>query len=169
MKSPPNEDHPKEVVVAIEDQNKTQYLEQNFNSNAYEFGYEVGPHGQFHHENRGPDGVTYGCYGYIDPYSKLQATHYVADAAGYRTVEPGREVELFYTKEELEAARKKYEDEVVQEQLLTQKKKGHITAWKELYFPKSCGMFPGGIRPDGQPAAIGIFLYIFGTVKTTRK
>lgn len=138
----------KEVVVAIEDGNKTQYLEQNFHSNAYEFGYEVGPNGQFHHENRGPDGVTYGCYGYIDPLGRLQATHYVADGMGYRTVEPGKPVEIFSNKDELEQARIKYEKEVAAEQLLKQGRKGHIAAWKELYFPKSCGMFPGGVRPD---------------------
>ncbi|GLH03046.1 Cuticular protein, partial [Gryllus bimaculatus] len=59
------------------------------------YGYEVGPDGQFHHEVRGPDGVVYGCYGYIDPNGKLQATHYVSDAWGYRTVKPGEPVELF--------------------------------------------------------------------------
>lgn len=53
---------------------------------SYNYGYEVNPDGQFHHETRGPDGVTYGCYGYIDQSGILQATHYVADSQGYRTV-----------------------------------------------------------------------------------
>ena len=57
------------------------------NLGAYNYGYEVAPDGQFHHETRGPDGVTYGCYGYIDLSGLLRATHYVADSQGYRTVE----------------------------------------------------------------------------------
>lgn len=64
-------------------------------SGAYDFGYEVGPNGQFHHETRGPDGVTYGCYGYIDPEGYLRATSYVADSMGYRVVEPNTEIEIF--------------------------------------------------------------------------
>lgn len=62
---------------------------------AYEFGYEVGPNGQFHHEIRGPDGVTYGCYGYIDPYGKLRVTHYVADSKGYRVIEPKKPTKIY--------------------------------------------------------------------------
>lgn len=62
---------------------------------AYGFGYDVGPSGQFHHENRGPDGVTYGCYGYVDTENYLRATHYVADSHGYRVVEPEKPVEVF--------------------------------------------------------------------------
>lgn len=62
---------------------------------SYQYGYEVGPNGQFHHETRGPDGVTYGCYGYIDPNGQLRVTHYVADTHGYRVVEPNRPVEIF--------------------------------------------------------------------------
>lgn len=62
---------------------------------AYGFGYDVGPNGQFHHETRGPDGVTYGCYGYVDPDGYLRATHYVADSHGYRVVEPNKPVEVY--------------------------------------------------------------------------
>lgn len=64
-------------------------------TDAYGFGYDVGPNGQFHHENRGPDGVTYGCYGYVDPDGFLRVTHYVADTHGYRVVEPGKPVEVY--------------------------------------------------------------------------
>lgn len=55
----------------------------------------MGPDGQFHHENRGPDGVVYGCYGYIDPTGKPRVTHYVSDGWGYRVVKRGEPVELF--------------------------------------------------------------------------
>lgn len=55
----------------------------------------MGPGGQFHHENRGPDGVVYGCYGYIDPNGKPRVTFYVSDGWGYRVVKRGEPVELF--------------------------------------------------------------------------
>lgn len=62
---------------------------------AYNYGYAVGPNGQFHHETRGPDGVTYGCYGFIDPVRLLRVTHYVADGQGYRTVEAQKPVVVY--------------------------------------------------------------------------
>lgn len=62
---------------------------------SYNYGYDVSPDGQFHHETRGPDGVTYGCYGYIDQNGFLRATHYVADSQGYRTVEASKPVLIY--------------------------------------------------------------------------
>lgn len=62
---------------------------------SYNYGYEVGPNRQFHHEVRGSDGVTYGCFGYQDPDSKFQVTHYVADAHGYRLVQSNKPVKIF--------------------------------------------------------------------------
>lgn len=56
----------------------------------YVYGYDTGPNGQFHYENKGPDGVVYGCYGYVDPENMLRVTHYIADAHGYQTVEPNK-------------------------------------------------------------------------------
>jgi hypothetical protein len=61
---------------------------------SYQFGYDVGPNGQFHHEKRGPDGITYGCYGYIDPDGRLRATHYIVDQ-GYRVVTPKKPVTVY--------------------------------------------------------------------------
>ncbi|EDS37041.1 conserved hypothetical protein [Culex quinquefasciatus] len=63
--------------------------------NSYHYGYEVGPDGHFHHERRGQDGVTYGCYGHVDPNGKLHVTHYVADSRGYRVVEPNKPVQIY--------------------------------------------------------------------------
>lgn len=62
---------------------------------AYQFGYLVQDNQQFHHEIKGPDGVTYGCYGYIDPNKVLQVTHYVADGMGYRIVQPNQQFEVY--------------------------------------------------------------------------
>ena len=62
---------------------------------SYNFGYEVGTNRQFHHEVRGSDGVTYGCFGYFDPDDKLLMTHYVADAHGYRLIESNKPVKIY--------------------------------------------------------------------------
>jgi hypothetical protein len=62
---------------------------------SYNFGYEVGTNRQFHHEVRGSDGVTYGCFGYFDQDDKLLMTHYVADAHGYRLIESNKPVKIY--------------------------------------------------------------------------
>uniref|UniRef100_A0A6E8W1C1 Uncharacterized protein n=1 Tax=Anopheles coluzzii TaxID=1518534 RepID=A0A6E8W1C1_ANOCL len=131
-----------EVIVAIDEPGKTQYHEANFNTSSYQYGYEVGPNGQFHHETRGPDGVTYGCYGYIDPNGQLRVTHYVADTHGYRVVEPNRPVEIFVD------APTQYSNSIAEEEP-QERRRGELRPWTELYLPKGCGMFPGGMRPDG--------------------
>lgn len=62
---------------------------------SYNYGYEVGPNRQFHHEIRGSDGVTYGCFGYVNPDEKLLVTHYVADAHGYRLIQSNKPVKIY--------------------------------------------------------------------------
>lgn len=64
---------------------------------AYNYGYEVGPNRQFHHEVRGADGVTYGCFGYVNKDDKLLVTHYVADGHGYRLVQSNKPVKIYPT------------------------------------------------------------------------
>lgn len=65
---------------------------------AYNYGYEVGPNRQFHHEVRGADGVTYGCFGYVNKEDKLLVTHYVADGHGYRLIQSNKPVKIYPTK-----------------------------------------------------------------------
>lgn len=62
---------------------------------SYNYGYEVGPNRQFHHEIRGADGVTYGCFGYVNTDEKLLVTHYVADSRGYRTITSNKPVKIY--------------------------------------------------------------------------
>lgn len=96
---------------------------------AYNYGYEIGPSGQFHHEVHGPDGVTYGCYGYTDPYGKLTATFYLSDGWGYRIVRPGDRVELFLQKHEHHHETGKHDHH------------GILTEWEDLHFPPVCSQF----------------------------
>lgn len=106
---------------------------------AYIFGYEVGPNGQFHHENKGPDGFTYGCYGYVDPDGKLQATHYISDGWGYRVVTPGEPVEVFHHKHDPADENKENESSEGSSEHEHHGHHGVVTAWGDLYFPKGCG------------------------------
>ncbi|XP_065073517.1 uncharacterized protein LOC135697672 [Ochlerotatus camptorhynchus] len=93
-----------------------QYFYLDSVSDTYHYGYEVNPNGTFHHERRGPEGVTYGCYGYIDSNQKQHVTHYVADQKGYRVVEPNKPI-LIYLSEQ--------------------------TAWQAFLLPRGCRSHTG--------------------------
>ncbi len=79
--------------------------------------------------------MTYGCYGYVDERGKLQATHYVADAHGYRVIQPNKSVEIFPIKSDIKS------NDLNQ----TPPK---LTPWRELFLPKGCGMFGNDFNPD---------------------
>ncbi|KAJ6643834.1 hypothetical protein Bhyg_08799, partial [Pseudolycoriella hygida] len=126
----------KEVIVDIDspELHQSQYHTADFDTSAYNYGYAVEPNGQFHHETRGGDGVTYGCYGYIDSDDLLKVTHYVADSQGYRTLEHEKPVLVYPINENnVDADEKHY------------KPKGVMLDWKDLYFPIGCGMSKGGV------------------------
>lgn len=122
-------------------------------SDAYVFGYELGPDGQFHHENRGPDGVTYGCYGNIENDISVRVTHYIADDHGYRIITPGEEVEVYRQGAGDEKSSNDLEPGTHHSNL----RFGKFTPWGQLYFPKGCSSvrtkngtilyFPGVPRP----------------------
>lgn len=101
-------------------------------SDAYKYGYDINPHGQFHHETRGPHGITYGCYGYVDPFGHLKATFYISDGWGYRVVQPGKDVELFLHKHEHHQNGDNHDHH---------EHHGVITPWRELYFPAVCAQY----------------------------
>lgn len=61
----------------------------------------------------------------------LRATHYVADAHGYRTVTPMKPVVTYPPTEDPSI-----------------KSSGVLLQWDELYFPIGCGKFEGGVRPN---------------------
>ncbi|XP_037037867.1 uncharacterized protein LOC119075495 isoform X2 [Bradysia coprophila] len=126
----------KEVIIDIDspELHQSQYHTADFDTSAYNYGYAVEPNGQFHHETRGGDGVTYGCYGYIDSDDLLKVTHYVADSQGYRTLEHEKPVLVYPVNENtVDADEKPY------------KPKGVMLDWKDLYFPIGCGMAKGGV------------------------
>ncbi|CAL8115452.1 unnamed protein product [Orchesella dallaii] len=114
------------TIVNIQDDNKTQYLNQNFELGSYNYGYDIkpsGPVGQFHHESKGPDDVVYGCYGYEAPDSPSQMTFYISDAWGYRPVRQEDDIEIFYPADNPPG---------------TGHMNGQKTKWADLIFPEMC-------------------------------
>ncbi|ODM98219.1 hypothetical protein Ocin01_08461, partial [Orchesella cincta] len=110
------------TIVNIQDDNKTQYLNQNFELGSYNYGYDIkpsGPVGQFHHETKGPDEVVYGCYGYEAPDSPSQMTFYISDA----WVRQDDDIEIYYPADNPPG---------------TGHMNGQKTKWADLLFPEMC-------------------------------
>lgn len=108
------------------------YHQQNVRSGQFNYGYNVNTvSNQFQHKVKGPDDVTYGCYGYIDPSNRKHLVYYVADRMGYRIIFPNRPTKIFTDRvtdslNKLDGATKakSYDEKVV--------------AWNDLYMPESC-------------------------------
>ncbi|XP_064109535.1 uncharacterized protein LOC135217510 [Macrobrachium nipponense] len=69
-----------------------QYNFHDPNTGWYKFGY--GDNHQWRHEERSGDGVVLGRYSWQDANGREHTTHFVADAKGYRTVEPGQKITM---------------------------------------------------------------------------
>lgn len=82
-------------IVSIDDDDRTQYDERSIDQTAYNYGAEIDESAQFNHKTRGPDGITYGCYGYLDNEGTLQSKHYIADARGFRLLTSTDPIEVF--------------------------------------------------------------------------
>lgn len=62
----------------------------------FNYGYQVErTNSQFQHKVKGPDDVTYGCYGYIDPVGEKHLVYYIADRLGYRLLAPDQPTKVF--------------------------------------------------------------------------
>jgi Insect cuticle protein len=84
-------------IVSIDDSERTQYDERGLDHSAYNYGAEIDEDAQFNHQTRGADGITYGCYGYLDNDGKLQSEHYVADARGFRILKNTDVIKVYPT------------------------------------------------------------------------
>lgn len=82
-------------IVSIDDDDSTQYDERGSDQSAYNYGAEIDKNAQFNHQTRGPDGITYGCFGYLDQDGTLQSKHYIADARGFRLLSSTDLIEVF--------------------------------------------------------------------------
>ncbi|XP_058061947.1 uncharacterized protein LOC131212191 [Anopheles bellator] len=108
------------------------YHRQDMKKGEFDYGYHVqSVNNQFQHKVKGPDDVTYGCYGYVDPSHRKHLVYYVADRMGYRIIFPNRPTKIFSAKladslNKLDGAvkGKDYDERVVE--------------WNNLYMPDSC-------------------------------
>ncbi|XP_033230083.1 uncharacterized protein LOC117181484 [Belonocnema kinseyi] len=142
----------KDMIKNNSDGPKEQYFNQDFDTHTYNYGYNVGIHSQFHHQNQGLDGITYGCYGHINSHGNLSAIFYVSDGWGYRVVRPEDEVKIFNYKCHA-TPRQQCHDQI---QHFHQH--GVSTAWKDVHFPLSCRKYkapPIAQQPHPQGAMWG--------------
>ncbi|XP_058462833.1 uncharacterized protein LOC131437477 [Malaya genurostris] len=118
--------------VNVKDSNAQMYHQQSARDGQFTYGYRVNDESnQFQHKVKGPDDVTYGCYGYVDPTNRKHLVYYVADAMGYRIIFPNRPTKIFvaritdsFNKLDGSLKSKQYDEKVV--------------AWNDLYLPESC-------------------------------
>lgn len=120
------------MAVHVSQPNAEVYHRQDMKRGEFDYGYHVQTvNNQFQHKVKGPDDVTYGCYGYVDPSNRKHLVYYVADRMGYRIIFPNRPTKIFTAKladslNKLDGAvkGKDYDENVVE--------------WNNLYMPESC-------------------------------
>ncbi|XP_062565139.1 uncharacterized protein LOC134227566 [Armigeres subalbatus] len=118
--------------INIKQPNAQVYHQQSPRNDQFTYGYHVDTvSNQFQHKVKGPDDVTYGCYGYVDPANKKHLVYYVADRMGYRIIFPNRPTKIFT--ERLSDSLNKLDGSV--------KSKDYdekVVAWNDLYLPDAC-------------------------------
>uniref|UniRef100_A0A8W7P903 Uncharacterized protein n=1 Tax=Anopheles coluzzii TaxID=1518534 RepID=A0A8W7P903_ANOCL len=94
---------------------------------SFNYGYNVPRrnYNQYQHKVKGPDGVTYGCYGFVDPTNGTHLYHYVSDLKGYRVVPPNQPTKV-------------YSDRVANSVANIYDAVGETYDWEKLYFPDVC-------------------------------
>uniref|UniRef100_A0AAG5DKU7 Structural constituent of cuticle n=1 Tax=Anopheles atroparvus TaxID=41427 RepID=A0AAG5DKU7_ANOAO len=120
------------MAVHVSQPNAEVYHRQDMKKGEFDYGYHVQTvSNQFQHKVKGPDDVTYGCYGYIDPSNRKHLVYYVADRMGYRIIFPNRPTKIFsatlsdsLNKLDGSVKGKDYDEKLVQ--------------WNDLYMPDSC-------------------------------
>ncbi|XP_062565126.1 probable inactive serine/threonine-protein kinase DDB_G0280131 [Armigeres subalbatus] len=118
--------------IDVKQRNAEVYHEQSSKKNEFNYGYQVEKeNSQFQHKVKGPDDVTYGCYGYIDPTNEKHLYYYVADRLGYRLVPPNQPTKIFT--ERVTSSVNKLND-ALKDKKLDEK----VVSWNDLYLPDSC-------------------------------
>uniref|UniRef100_A0A182PUM7 Structural constituent of cuticle n=1 Tax=Anopheles epiroticus TaxID=199890 RepID=A0A182PUM7_9DIPT len=137
------------MAVHVSQPNSEVYHRQDMKRGEFDYGYHVQTvNNQFQHKVKGPDDVTYGCYGYVDPSSRKHLVYYVADRMGYRIIFPNRPTKIFTAKladslNKLDGAvkGKDYDEKVVE--------------WNNLYMPESCFRLHEILEPAASNQAPG--------------
>nr|XP_029720835.1 uncharacterized protein LOC115262584 [Aedes albopictus] len=121
------DDRTVDVNINVE-KNSNTYFQSKLNEGSFQYGLDVEEtlDNHFQHKVKGPDGVTYGCYGFVDPDGKPHLTHYVSDIKGYRVVPPDSATKIYVDRLE-KSINKVYQ--------ASQEKS---VQWKDLFFPPAC-------------------------------
>ncbi|XP_049290003.1 uncharacterized protein LOC125767444 isoform X2 [Anopheles funestus] len=120
------------MEVHVKQPDAEMYHRQDMKRGEFDYGYHVQTvNNQFQHKVKGPDDVTYGCYGYVDPSNRKHLVYYVADRMGYRIIFPNRPTKIFTAK--LADSLNKL-DGVVKGKDYDEK----VVEWNNLYMPESC-------------------------------
>ncbi|XP_058127673.1 uncharacterized protein LOC131285802 [Anopheles ziemanni] len=116
-----------DVKINVE-KNSNSYLSGRLPQGSFEYGLDVVKQkdNHFQHKVKGPDDVTYGCYGFVDPDGKPHLVHYVSDLKGYRIVPPESATKIYISRLERSI------NNVYQ---ASQEKN---VQWKDLFFPPAC-------------------------------
>uniref|UniRef100_A0A182QKH3 Uncharacterized protein n=1 Tax=Anopheles farauti TaxID=69004 RepID=A0A182QKH3_9DIPT len=116
-----------DVKINVE-KNSNSYLSGRLPQGSFEYGLDVVKQkdNHFQHKVKGPDDVTYGCYGFVDPDGKPHLVHYVSDLKGYRIVPPDSATKIYISRLERSI------NNVYQ---ASQEKN---VQWKDLFFPPAC-------------------------------
>ncbi|XP_053686024.1 uncharacterized protein LOC128735566 [Sabethes cyaneus] len=95
---------------------------------SFEYGLDVVKQvdNHFQHKVKGEDGVTYGCYGFVDPDGKPHLVHYVSDLKGYRVVPPDHATKIYISRLE-KSINNVYQASIEKD-----------VQWKDLFFPPAC-------------------------------
>lgn len=118
--------------ININQPNAQVYHQQSARNDQFTYGYHVDTvSNQFQHKVKGPDDVTYGCYGYVDPSNKKHLVYYVADRMGYRIIFPNRPTKIFI--ERLSDSLNKLDGSVKGKDY-----DAKVVAWNDLYLPDAC-------------------------------
>ncbi|XP_058065588.1 uncharacterized protein LOC131215217 [Anopheles bellator] len=116
-----------DVKINVE-KTSNSYLAGRLPQGSFEYGLDVVKQkdNHFQHKVKGPDDVTYGCYGFVDPDGKPHLVHYVSDLKGYRIVPPDHATKIYISRLERSI------NNVYQ---ASQEKN---VQWKDLFFPPAC-------------------------------
>uniref|UniRef100_A0A182JN01 Uncharacterized protein n=1 Tax=Anopheles atroparvus TaxID=41427 RepID=A0A182JN01_ANOAO len=129
-----------DVKINVE-KNSNSYLSGRLPQGSFEYGLDVVKQkdNHFQHKVKGPDDVTYGCYGFVDPDGKPHLVHYVSDLKGYRIVPPDSATKIYISRLERSI------NNVYQ---ASQEKN---VQWKDLFFPPACKQLATETTPRTTP------------------
>ncbi|XP_053668006.1 ras-associated and pleckstrin homology domains-containing protein 1-like [Anopheles marshallii] len=116
-----------DVKINVE-KNSNSYLSGRLSQGSFVYGLNVDKQkdNHFQHKVKGPDDVTYGCYGFVDPDGKPHLVHYVSDLKGYRVVQPDSATKIYVAR---------LESSINNVYQAPQEKN---VQWKDLFFPPAC-------------------------------